>query len=100
MAARDDPNAAEVLLLPGLEDVQHRLGQTPRKEEAQSLIAPHAIRRGHTESSGLCVSSRRTRWSAPTTERARIEPRSPGKLNSLPRPPSGPSAWRWTRRTG
>src|SRR5437868_113406 len=97
MAAGDDPDTVQllqVLLLPGLEDVEDGVGQSQREKEAQSLIAAHAIRRGHTESSGICARRRRTRWSAPTTDRARIEPRSPGKLNSRPRPPSGPSAWR------
>src|SRR5579864_7816691 len=99
MVARDDANRMQ-LPLPCLERVEDVLGQAEREEAAQSLIAAHAIRQGHTELSGLCVSRRRTRWSAPTTERARIEARSPGKLNSRPRPPSGPSACRYTRPTG
>ena len=48
MVARDDPDALEGAL-PGLERVEHRLGQAEREKEAQSLIAGHAIRRGHTE---------------------------------------------------
>ena len=91
--AGDDADAAEVRALPRLAGVEDLLGQAEPEEEAQPLIAAHASRGGHAASSGLRVRSVRTRWSAITTERARIEARSPGKLSSRPSPPSGPSAW-------
>jgi len=50
-------DALEVLLLPRLDGVEHRLGQAQGEEEAQALIGPHASGVGHTDSSAVCVGS-------------------------------------------
>src|SRR3954454_20883647 len=92
--ARDDPQVAvQRGCLPGDDLVERSVGQAQREEQAQPLIGSDATCRGHTTSSRLRVRSVRARCRAMTTERARIAARSPGKLNSRPRPPSGPSAW-------
>src|SRR5205085_2267560 len=53
VSPRDDPDTAQVRSLPGLERIEDALGEAQREEEAQPLIALHAIRRSHTELSGL-----------------------------------------------
>src|SRR5438105_8734116 len=100
VAAWDGAHFVQGLLLPRLDGIEHRLRQAQGDEEAQALIAPNASRAGHAASSRLRDSRRRTRWSAPTAARDRIATRSPGKLDSRPTPPSGPSAWRYTSPTG
>src|SRR5581483_7715662 len=95
VVARHDAEAGrERAGLPAREIVEHVVRELQREKEPETLIAPDASGRGHTESSELRVRSVRTRWSAMTTERARIDARSPGKSNSRAREPSGPSAWR------
>src|SRR5262245_23619240 len=96
MIAREDADvgAGEGRALPLDERVERGVGQAKGEEEAQPFIATDASRGGHTTPSELSNRSLRTRCSAPVTERPRIAARSPGKLNSRPSPPWGPSAWR------
>src|SRR5438132_12572817 len=98
--AGDDPAAREMPLLPRDERVEDLVGEPEGTEEPEPFIARHATSGRHAESSRFCDRRRRSRWSAIAAARLRIASRSPGMTNSWPRPPSGSSAWRYTRPTG
>src|SRR6266508_5818797 len=98
--ARDRPAAADVLGLPVAQAVEGGLGEAEGAEQTGTFTALPASGELHADSSRVCCKSRRTRCRAVTVARRRIDSRSPGKTKSAPRPPSGPSAWRYTRPTG
>ena len=64
------------------------------EEETETGIAAHGTRPFQSSSCRFRVRRRRTRCSAEAAERPRIASRSPGRLNSSARSPSGPAACR------
>ena len=90
----DDHPSRKLLGLPLAQAVERVVGKPQGAEEPDTFTAFNASGEFHSRSSRLCARSRRTRWSAVTAARRRIDPRSPGNWNSKARPPSGPSAWR------
>src|SRR5262245_3396318 len=89
--ARDD-SSAQLGSLPALELVERAVGKAKAAEESEAIMASDASRRAHTASSRFCVRSVRSRWSAMTVDRFRIWSRSPGRLSSRARSPSGLTA--------
>ena len=90
----DDHPSVELLGLPLAQPVERVVGKPQGAEEPGSFMAFNASREFHARSWRFCARRRRTRWSAVTAARRRIDSRSPANWNSTPRPPSGPSAWR------
>src|SRR5581483_4004421 len=86
--------------LPRHQPVDRLPGKRERAEEPLRAISGDATSRIHTRMSRSRARRRRPRWSAATVARSRTVSRSAGKPNSSPRPPSGLSAWRYTRPTG
>src|SRR6266511_844875 len=94
VVADDRPAAANVCGLPAAQSAERLLGEAEGAEQTRAVTALKASGELHPDSSRLCCRSRRTRWSAVTVARRRIESRSPGKTKSALRSPSGPTAWR------
>ena len=91
VVAGNRPTPEDVTSLPVGQGVQRLLGETDGAEQARALTACHASREAHAALSRVCSKSRRTRWSAVTVARRRIDSRSPGKTKSALRCPSGPA---------
>src|SRR5512133_1269339 len=87
---RNRPALLDVVGLPCRQRVERPVGKTEAAEQARAFTVPDASGEIHTDSSRLCSRSRRSRWSAVTVARRRMEVRSPGNTKSLLREPSGP----------
>src|SRR5436189_168181 len=84
------PAEPEVGGLPLRQSAEGGLGEPQCAEEPCTFTAFKASRERHTPSWRFCVKNRRTKWSAVTAARRRIESRSPGKTKSALRTPPGP----------
>src|SRR5205085_10138949 len=90
----DAVDARERLLLPAPQRVDGVFREAQGAKKSQAITTLDASREVHAEPSRLCDRSRRTSWSAAIVARARTVSRSAGTLNSPPRAPSGPTAWK------
>src|SRR5262245_2963287 len=90
----------DVRVLPATQSVERLVMEAKATEQACSLTTFEAIGQSQTDSSRLCCKSRRTRCSAVTVARRRIDSRSPGKTKSALRSACGPAVWRYTSPTG
>lgn len=78
VAARDDPTAAELALLPRGDTLEDVVREPKRAEEAKPITALDATGTRFARVCQLCVKTRRTRWSAAAAARERIASRSAG----------------------